>query len=111
MQSSADESISHAAVPAGACIVRTKTTVREAGEMMLAIARLTRVSDGSDEMLEEELLISALGRLPKAVSFTEFREAGVYTESRSPVGSFSLIGLLGGERNQPTQSSHAGMNR
>ena len=83
--------------------------MKDAGEMMLAIAKLTRVSDGAEEMLEEEPLKSALGRLPKPVSFTEFRQAGVYTESRSPVGSFSLIGLLGGEKNQPRQAE--GTNR
>ena len=83
---------------AEACLVRSKNSVREAGEMMLAIARLTRVSDGSEELLDPEPLRSALGRIPKPVSFTQFRESGVYTESRSAFGSFALIGLLSGEK-------------
>ncbi|HXG66792.1 MAG TPA: DUF3352 domain-containing protein [Blastocatellia bacterium] len=87
--------------PAGSSIISCRPEGREAGEMMLAIAELTRVSDGSRELLEQDAVRSALDRLPPAVSFTEFRDIGIYTETRSAVGNFSLVGsLVGGDEEE-----------
>jgi hypothetical protein len=81
---------------AKAAIISCRPEVEDAGEMMLAIAKLTRVGDGSPEALENGEAREALGRLPPSVSFTEFREYGIYTEARSAVGSFNLISSLAG---------------
>jgi hypothetical protein len=80
--------------PAGASIISYRPEAREAGEMMLAISRLTRVTDGSREVLEQEPIRQAMGRLQPSVSFTEFRTNGIYVETKSAVGNFSLIGSL-----------------
>lgn len=72
-------------------IISIRPDQREAGELMLSIAALTRVGDGSREMLEGEGVKAALSRLSPTISLTEFRSDGVYTESRSAVGSFSLL--------------------
>jgi hypothetical protein len=65
---------------------------------MLAISKLTRVTDGSRELLEQESVRAALDRVPPRVSFTEFRASGIYTETRSAVGNFGLVAsLFGGE--------------
>jgi hypothetical protein len=85
-----------AARPPAASIISYKREGREAGEMMLAISRLTRVTDGSHELLEQEAVKQAMARLMPAVSFTEFRSYGVYTETRSAVGNFGLIGSVVG---------------
>lgn len=63
-----------------------------AGEMMLALSELTRVTDGSKDLLETEAVRRVLSHLPPSLSFTEFRDYGVYTESSSAVGNFGLIG-------------------
>jgi hypothetical protein len=83
-----------AARPPGASIVSYKREALDAGEMMLTISRLTRVTDGSRELLQREAVKQAMGRLMPSVSFTEFRSYGVYTETRSAVGNFGLIGSL-----------------
>ena len=67
----------------------------EAGSLMLMLSKLTRTTDGSPEILERDDARRALDRLPPSVSFTEFREIGVYTETRSAVGNLSLIASLG----------------
>jgi len=83
---------------AKASIITCKPEVTDAGELMLAISKLTRVTDGSRDLLEQDSMRKALGRLPVAVGFTEFRSYGVYVESRSAVGNFSLItSLVGGD--------------
>jgi len=82
--------------PAGASIVSYRPEVREAGEMMLAISRLTRVTDGSRELLEQEPIKQAMGRLQPSVSFTEFRANGIYVETKSAVGNFGLISSFAG---------------
>jgi hypothetical protein len=68
--------------------------VEDAGRLLLAISRLTRVTDGSLELLDRDSARKALDRLPPSISFTEFRDYGVYTESRSAVGNFSAIASL-----------------
>jgi hypothetical protein len=82
--------------PAGASVMSYRPGTDDAGELMLAIAKLTRVSDGSPELLRQDGARSALDRLPGSISFTDFLEDGVYTESRSAVGSFGLIATLFG---------------
>jgi hypothetical protein len=82
--------------PSNASIISYRPAVEEAGEMMLAIAKLTRVSDGSPEALEQEEAQAALDRLPPSVSFTEFRDYGIYTQAHSAIGSFNLISSLAG---------------
>ena len=83
-----------AARPPGASIVSYKREALDAGEMMLTISRLTRVTDGSRELLQRDAVKEAMGRLMPSVSFTEFRSYGVYTETRSAVGNFGLIGSV-----------------
>jgi len=36
----------------------------------------------------------ALDRLPPSISFTEFRDYGIYIQTRSAVGNFSAIASL-----------------
>ena len=59
---------------------------------MLAISKLTRVTDGSSDILERAEVKNALNRLPYASSFTTFRETGIYTETHSSVGIFKRFG-------------------
>ena len=80
--------------PASASIISYRPEAREAGEMILAISRLTRVTDGSSELLEQEPVKQAMGRLQPSVSFTEFRANGIYVETKSAVGNFGLISSL-----------------
>lgn len=82
--------------PLSAAIIAYRPEVKGAGELLLAISKLTRVTDGSRELLRQDVVQKALDRLPSAVSFTEFRSYGVYTETRSAVGNFSLIAALVG---------------
>ncbi|MEW6210341.1 MAG: DUF3352 domain-containing protein [Acidobacteriota bacterium] len=77
-----------------AAMISCRPDFQDAGEMMLAISKLTRVTDGSRELLEQTEVKNALNRLPPAISSTEFRWQGVYTETRSSVGIFSLIASL-----------------
>jgi len=80
--------------PAGASIVHYREGVQDAGKLLLGISKLTRVTDGSLELLEGDSARKALGRLPRSISFTEFRDYGVYTQTHSAVGNFGLIGSL-----------------
>jgi hypothetical protein len=77
-----------------AAMISCRSDFMDAGEMMLAVSRLTRVTDGSRELLEQAEVKNALDHLPAAISSTQFRRQGVYTETRSSVGSFSLIASL-----------------
>ena len=68
-----------------------------AARLMLGISKLTRVTDGSPQLLESEAVRAAIERLPPSVSSTEFRDYGIFSETRSAVGNFSLLAsLLGG---------------
>ena len=80
--------------PPNASIIYYRVRVEDAGRLLLAISRLARVTDGSPELLDRESARKALDRLPPSISFTEFRDYGVYTQTRSAVGSFSVIGSL-----------------
>jgi hypothetical protein len=86
--------------PANASIIHYRARVDDAGKLLLAISKLTRVTDGSSELLDQDSARKALERLPHSGSFTEFRDYGVYTQTHSAVGNFSMIGSLlgtGGE--------------
>lgn len=84
--------------PPGTAIVALKPDDRRAGNLLLGISKLTRVTDGSRELLEQEAVRKALDRLPPTTGFTEFRAYGVYSETRSAVGNFHLLAsLLGGD--------------
>lgn len=84
--------------PASASIISYRPETTDAGELMLAISKLTRVTDGSRELLKQDAVRAALDRVPPRMSFTEFRGSGIYTETRSAVGNFSLVAsLFGGE--------------
>jgi len=86
--------------PANASIIHYRARVEDAGKLLLAISKLTRVSDGSLEFLDRDSARKALDRLPRSISFTEFRDYGVYTQTHSAVGNFSVIASLigtGGE--------------
>ncbi|MFY9553596.1 MAG: hypothetical protein WAV20_11115 [Blastocatellia bacterium] len=70
----------------------------DSGKLMLAISKIMRVTDGSNELLERDAARKALDRLPPSISFTEFRNYGIYAESHSAVGNFGAIGaLIGGK--------------
>lgn len=77
--------------PPGTSIISYRPEVKDVGEMMLALSRLTRASDGSRELLEHDRMRAALNRVIPSVSFTEFRDNGIYTETRSAIGNYSLI--------------------
>ncbi|HSB11071.1 MAG TPA: hypothetical protein VLM38_16400 [Blastocatellia bacterium] len=80
--------------PAGSSIISYRPRSDDAPRLLLALSKLTRVTDGSRELLERDSARAAIERLPGSASFTEFRNYGVYVEARSAVGSFSLIGSL-----------------
>jgi hypothetical protein len=82
--------------PANASIAHYRVPVEDAGKLLLAISKLTRVTDGSLELLDRESARKALDRLPRSISFTEFRDYGVYTQTRSAVGNFSVVAALVG---------------
>src|SRR5205085_7972540 len=83
--------------PPGTAVVSLKPADRRAGELLLAVSRLTRVTDGSRELLEQEQVRKALDRLPPTAGFTEFRAYGVYSETHSAIGNFGLLtSLVGG---------------
>jgi hypothetical protein len=77
--------------PANASIVHYRVRVEDAGKLILAISKLTRVTDGSPELLDRDSARKALEVLPRSISFTEFRDYGVYTETHSAVGSLSVV--------------------
>ena len=80
--------------PENASILWYRPRVGDAGRLLLAISKLTRVTDGSPELLERDSARNALGQLAPSTGFTEFRSRGIYTESHSAVGSFSVIAAL-----------------
>ncbi len=80
--------------PPNASIVYYRGRVDDAGRFLLAISKLTRVTDGSQELLDRDSAHNALDRLPGSVSFTEFRDYGVYTQTHSAVGNFGALAAL-----------------
>lgn len=60
----------------------------DAVQMILAISRLAGGHKPDQSQAEVQV------ELPPSVSFTQFRDYGIYTESRSAVGSFGLLGAL-----------------
>jgi hypothetical protein len=84
--------------PADASIVSYRSRVDDAGKLLLAISKLTRVTDGSPELLERDSAREALNRLPRSNSFTVFRGSGIYIETHSAVGNFSVLGSLFGDQ-------------
>jgi len=77
--------------PANASLISYRPRGESAGKLLLAISELTRVTDGSPDLLEGEKARKALDRLPRSIVTTEFRNYGAYTESHSAVGSLSFI--------------------
>lgn len=68
-----------------------------AARLMLGISKLTRVTDGSLQLLKGDAVLAAVDRLPAVVSSTSFRDYGIYSETRSAVGNFgALASLFGG---------------
>lgn len=80
--------------PADASIVSYRPGAEDAGKLLLAISKLTRSTDGSPELLNEDPARKALERLPRSISFTTFRDYGVFIETNSAVGNLSAIGAL-----------------
>jgi hypothetical protein len=80
--------------PAGTSVISYRPQVQDAGPFLLAISKLTRVTDGSRELLERDSIRHAMERLPRSASYTQFRDYGVYVESKSAVGSFTLLNSL-----------------
>jgi hypothetical protein len=90
----ADERVTKpfASRPQDASLLSYEADARKSGKMMLAISRLTRVTDGSQELLEKEPMRKALSNLPYATSFTSFRSSGVFTQTHSAIGIFKRLG-------------------
>jgi hypothetical protein len=84
------------ACPGDAMMISCRPDFADAGWMMLAISKLTRVTDGSHELLHQPATREAFQKLLPSITATEFRDYGIYTETRSSVGSFSLIASLTG---------------
>jgi hypothetical protein len=84
------------ALAVNAPIVSYRPGVEDAGKLLLAVSKLMRVTDGSQELLDRDTAHKALDRLPASISFTEFRNYGVYTETHSAVGNFGLMASLVG---------------
>jgi len=80
--------------PAGSSVISYRPQVQDAGPFLLAISKLTRVTDGSRELLERDSVRRVIEQLPRSASYTQFRDYGVYVESKSAVGSFSLLSSL-----------------
>jgi Protein of unknown function (DUF3352) len=80
--------------PAAATIFSYRPQPSDAGELMLALSKLAGVTDGSRGLLEQDSVRGHLARVPPSVSFTEFRDYGIYTETRSAVGNFYLLAKL-----------------
>jgi len=79
---------------AGTSVISYRPQVQDAGPFLLAISKLTRVTDGSRELLERDSVRRAIERLPRSASYTQFRDYGVYVEAKSAVGSFTLLNSL-----------------
>jgi hypothetical protein len=77
--------------PGAVAIVSCNLNPRGAGETMLAVSRITRVTDGSPELLEKDQVRKAVESLPPSVSFTRFEDSGIYTETRSATGNLGLL--------------------
>lgn len=94
-----DKTLAEALRPgeARASIISYEPDSTEAGEMMLSVSKMTRTTDGSPDLLERAEVREAMDRLPPSISFTSFQGAGVYTEVRSAVGSFGLLGRTLGD--------------
>lgn len=86
------------AAPVNTPIVSYRPRVEDAGKLLLAVSKLVRVTDGSQELLERDTARKALDRVPPSISFTEFRNSGVYTETHSAMGNFGSIASLIGTR-------------
>jgi hypothetical protein len=80
--------------PGNAAILTYRPESESAARLLLAISKLTRVTDGSPRLLESDGMRKAIGRLPATLSTTEFREYGVYSQTKSSVGSFGLLASL-----------------
>ena len=83
-------------VPAGASMLSYSSKNTGAGELMLALSKVLRVSDGSREILERQQVRDVVNRLPRSASFTEVRDSGIYIEEHSAVGSFRRLSALVG---------------
>lgn len=83
--------------PARATIISYKPEVRDAAEMMMAVAAITKSGPADQAAADHAAIDAALARVPPSLSFTEFRDYGIITESRSAVGNFSLISTFAGQ--------------
>jgi hypothetical protein len=68
-----------------------------AGELLLAVSRALRTTDGSPQLLDRPDVRDALDGLAPAVGRTELRPGGLYAETRSAVGNLSYLTALLGE--------------
>jgi len=80
--------------PENAAIVFYRARVDGAGDLVLAISKLMRVTDGARDLLESDSARKALDSLPPSITFTEFRSYGVYTQNHSATGNFGAIAKL-----------------
>lgn len=70
----------------------------EVTQAILTIQNLVASADGTSPP-DSEALQRAVGQLPPEMRFSHWRREGIYSESRSPLGPFSLIlSMIEGER-------------
>ncbi|HZS45162.1 MAG TPA: DUF3352 domain-containing protein [Blastocatellia bacterium] len=69
----------------------------ETADLMLKISSLLRVSDGNPEVLNRPEVHNAVQETPSLVSYTTITEPGIYTETRSALGRFTLLSTLTGK--------------
>ncbi|HSO75128.1 MAG TPA: DUF3352 domain-containing protein [Blastocatellia bacterium] len=82
--------------PSGSPMLTYRPERDSAARLMLGISKLTRVTDGSPQLLEAGAMHGAVDRLPSVASSTSFRDYGIYSETRSAVGNFSALASLFG---------------
>jgi hypothetical protein len=80
--------------PSDASIISYRSRSDDAGRLLLAMSRLTRATDGSPDLLNQDSTRKALDLLPRSISYTMFRDYGVYVETHSAVGNLGAIGGL-----------------
>src|SRR6185295_12353844 len=80
--------------PAETSVISYRPQVQDAGPFLLAISKLTRVTDGSRDLIERDSVRRAIDRLPRSASYTQFRDYGVFTESHSALGNLSALSTM-----------------
>lgn len=80
-----------------ALVATERSDTAPASELLLALSATLRTTDGSTQVLARPEVQDALAGMAPATSWTELRDGGLYTESRSAVGNLTYLTVfLGG---------------